>query len=606
VLGYLLWRNYRKEKKEMMEHDPDFDENGDVTALPDFPPTVPITRDSENPFHNRNSIAPNRLTTLQNNSGISLTNVNSDPYIVLPYTHQSGSKASLEEYSRQLGDNLGYQRGSSYMSRTTSMIHDPNISPQKSSLRYEQPTSPTKQHNGKKYTNIPTFSQTSLGDSNGSCDTNEKDDNEKYPAPNVTEDHSNSDEHSSHHQKELPTLTVNDTDVDNGEFTFGDETNDNIVQEKTEVHQTNDTFDDSDLKRDMDPIANSLFAHGDDSQMTNQTNDMTQDHDEADGNSLVPSEKPKVSKSPRISQFDLLNNDSDEEEHALTKEQEEQIQRMKSVYKVYFDKEKGERNFSHDSSQPIPKIDIEEVSRINKNLTADTDYSKRMTTTSSIYTRDNFANNDQGYYDANQPPYPEQGEHYASNYQGQYYDPNQGYYDQNGQYYPPQPYDNQHQEVPPAALPPLKTLGSASDIGKSTAQTYTDFQPRIKGGQASSGKVPFVPIENEGVWSSPVNSPVMEFDGQFNQPTQTQPTVGGVPSASQVARTSVVMLNPVTEIIKNRKFKPAGSLPTFQANLHPNMPANNSHYHEEFDHAENDLIPGNRKSAVRRMMNTNF
>ena len=594
----------------MMEHDPDFDENGDVTALPDFPPTIPKTRDSENPFHNRNSIAPNRLTTLQNNSGISLSNVSSDPYIVLPYTHQSGSKASLEEYSRQLGDNLGYQRGSNYMSRATSMIHDPNISPQKSSLRYEQPTSPTKKHDGKKYTNIPTLSQTSLGDSNGSYDTNEKDVEEKYPAPDVTEVNSNSDEDSDDHQRGLPTFKVNDNDVDDGEFTFGDEvdTNGNIVHEKAEVDHSKDTFDDSDLKRDMEPIASSLFAHNDDSEMTNQDANMTQDHNEADGDLSVPSGRSKVSKSPRISQFDLLNNDSDEEEHALTKEQEEQIQRMKSVYKVYFDKEKGERNFSHDSSQPLPKIDIEETARINKDLTADTDYSKRMTTTSSIYTRDNFANNDQGYYDANQHPYPEQnGQYYASNYHGQYYDPNQGYYDQNGQYYPPQAYDNQHQAVPPAPLPPLKTLGSASDIRKSTVQTYTDFQPHTKGSQASSGKVPFVPIENEGVWSSPVNSPVIESDGQFNQPAQTQSTnSGGVPSASQLARTSVVMLNPVTEITKNRKFKPAGSLPAFQGNLHPNMSANNSHYHEEFDHTENDLIPGNRKSAVRRMMNTNF
>jgi len=68
-----------------------------------------------------------------------------------------------------------------------------------------------------------------------------------------------------------------------------------------------------------------------------------------------------------------------------------------------------------------------------------------------------------------------------------------------------------------------------------------------------------------------------------------------------LARTSVVMLNPVSEITPLRKFKPAGSLPS-------GVPSQAPYYQnsDELAHSNDDLIPGNRKSAVRRMMNTNF
>lgn len=51
VLGYFLYRNYRKDKKEDLERDPDFYETGEATALPDYPEMK-----HEDPFHNRNSI----------------------------------------------------------------------------------------------------------------------------------------------------------------------------------------------------------------------------------------------------------------------------------------------------------------------------------------------------------------------------------------------------------------------------------------------------------------------------------------------------------------------------------------------------------------------
>ena len=135
-----------------------------------------------------------------------------------------------------------------------------------------------------------------------------------------------------------------------------------------------------------------------------------------------------------------------------------------------------------------------------------------------------------------------------------------------------------------------------------------------------TGKLPFVPIENDGVWTSPVNSPSIQSqasfplqhqhsiqpDGYFPSAQQQQRNVSpstNVPSASQMARSSVVMLNPVTEITKQRKFKPAGSIPRINNNPRPGY---QQFGHSDLNGPESDLLPGNRKSDVRRMMNSNF
>ena len=197
------------------------------------------------------------------------------------------------------------------------------------------------------------------------------------------------------------------------------------------------------------------------------------------------------------------------------------------------------------------------------------------------------------------------------------------------------------QQQPQRPLPPLQQLRHPSDLRKSTIQTFTDFKPRHKNQNVTSppmGKQPFVPIESDGVWTSPISSPAMQSQASFQshqqqqqnhqqsqngqqdyfsqqnyapqqqqmhhqqqqqQQQQQQPHVKAVPSATQLSRSSVVMLNPVTEITKSRKFKPAGSYPS-NANLHAQFG------HGDLNGPENDLLPGNRKSDVRRMMNSNF
>lgn len=67
-----------------------------------------------------------------------------------------------------------------------------------------------------------------------------------------------------------------------------------------------------------------------------------------------------------------------------------------------------------------------------------------------------------------------------------------------------------------------------------------------------------------------------------------------------------MMINP-TEITQLRKFKPAGSLPSGSSSSPMNVstPSFNAGQ-SSYGASENDLIPGNRKSDVRRMMNSNF
>lgn len=105
-----------------MEHDPDFDETGEATMLPDFPNQKQYMED---PFHNRNSVRYPAQNHMAKESSSSLTQtVQADPYLdnfVLPYQHQTESKVSLNEYARQLGEHQTFghtPRASTHINRT--------------------------------------------------------------------------------------------------------------------------------------------------------------------------------------------------------------------------------------------------------------------------------------------------------------------------------------------------------------------------------------------------------------------------------------------------------------------------------------------------------
>lgn len=616
VLGVLLYRTYRRNKKEAMEHDPDFDENGEATALPDFPNSQQ-TYQLENPFHNRNSVRyPQGLATNKSNTSLNKSE-HSDVYgggIVLPYHHDTGSKASLDLFARHLSEfNSHGGQGPAALSRTRNssftnasnfqMPYSNSVSPQKSSLRDTRGAldrSPTKSVGGATYTNVPdrtvadsesvSLELASNSDSSGSEVLARGANGEKFGlnyenestssfahkeeyTRQGTSSNTTTDQSSTWDEKEhaVPQFTINGPE--------GEE-----VAEKIETERS--PFNDSHVASvEYEDEDNEAESHADDVPIEEE---QKLESPVKVKTTLTPESKPVRSKSPRISAFNLLQNDSDDEnadEKVLSAEQEEELKRMKSVYKVYFDRENSTRRpgaeaheFKYDDSHALPQIDPEQMDRlkINNELHTNTNYDKRLTATSSIY--DNAEDMQQPY--------------------------NANYYGQPGPY-APSPYNQyQHYELyqPPADLPKLQQLPSASDIRKSTIQTYTDFQPRSKN-PVNTPRQPFVPIENVGVWSSPsLLSPQLQSAGTFGPLTTSLPTYQEgqsgptVPSATQMSRSSVVMLNPVTEITKQRTFRPAGSLP---GNNSPYIPTG-------FNQSESDLIPNNRKSDVRRMMNTNF
>ncbi|KAK6198923.1 uncharacterized protein RJT21DRAFT_52531 [Scheffersomyces amazonensis] len=658
ILGYFLFRNYRKDKKEAMEHDPDFDENGEATALPDFPSNPNFLQQNmyqiEDPFHNRNSV---RYPVIQqgkgiyNKSSISLAPTAADPYldtIVLPYQHQTGSKVSLDEYARQLGgDNSSYYHntpsGSLSRTRNSSYSNLPiptqnfNVSPQKSALR-QQVSYIQKDDNEK--TDYDTSS--SSGSRSGSKEIEEKFTTE----PQTSLKH---DSYNTATSEPTPVGSSNHDEYDRSHEAKSPFEEDAGITTSNTTAQTVETKN-KDLQHSLAPPAITVTDYEDnnnddddgDFDFTNSHENSAEDdsHINNSNSELLGSKPGKLTKSPRFSAFNLLKNDSDvedddhEEVSGISPEQEEEIKRMKSVYKVYFEGKEAKQQqdrFAADINEPLPELDQHDIVRINKELKMDTDYNKRMTVTSSLYGDTPIFTDEQEF----QHQYPHQQQPYGYPVDGHYY--NQAYipnlqpaaqaYSQQQQQPPPQQYQH-YQQQPPQQLPPLQKLKNASDFRKSTLETFTNFEPRMKGSNGqnvspTTGR-PFNPMEADGVWTSPVNSPHLQSQSSFSnpsnntyystspqlQPSQQQASTSSNPSASQLARSSVVMLNPVTEITKQRKFRPAGSVPgsgpgagqgQFQG-----QGQGQGQYEEDFNTIESDLIPGNRKSDVRRMMNTNF
>lgn len=644
VLGYFLYRNYRKDKKESLEHDPDFDENGEATALPDYPQMKDY---QEDPFHNRNSVrypmdySNNKPYSKQYERASKQQQRPLDPYLdsfVLPYQHQTGSKLSLDDYARKLGDLQGYQTPSNVgsRSRSGSMHLDGNLKHTMAegrghSRKPSSAKSPSKKKDGKQYTNIPNDSDPSMAEPNArdigrGVQEETSDESENYSSPEEKFVVSYENESVPNVNNDVPQIFVseeNEESTENSNSPFDDQqdqaTNTTESTMETIPHTkqaATNNYDDGDF----------TFSTEGDTRNTTATEQLT-------------TSKPR---SPRISAFNLLKNDSDNEEeeneddnddemNELSPEQQEELKRMKSVYKVYFDKEvTGE-------AAPTRKYEIDEnyppvPDKINDELKMDTEYAKRFSNTSSVYQEQDeqqFVQQHQQYY------YDQFNQQYQQEY-GSPVDPQLYQQFQEQQYY--NYYEQQQQQrikESKRPLPALQKIPRPSDIRKSTLQTYTDFKPSMKNQTVTSsptGKLPFVPIENDGVWTSPVNSPSIQSqasfplqhqhsiqpDGYFPSAQHQQPSSSSsltqqqqrnvspstnVPSASQMARSSVVMLNPVTEITKQRKFKPAGSIPRINNNPRPGY---QQFGHSDLNGPESDLLPGNRKSDVRRMMNSNF
>lgn len=624
VLGVFMYRNYRKERKEAMDHDPDFDENGEATALPDFPAFT-----KEDPFNDAvpvSRVANNGgypLMSLQNKSASELRSISTrgageKEYVdgfVLPYQHQLSSKTTLDEFARRLVDYKDFgQNGLPDLSRPHSrspsvQLQNTRVSPQKSTtLRHVQQTSPVKTR--KDYTNLPNGLNPLL---NAEEFYNTK---ERFDESADTSKSSRSQEGFGVEYENELSHAINTTLPSENPVPY-------VAQTYSKDESDIESVEDSDEEPDHRDIPNSSHAtttadvlspFGDKNRVPDSieqkapavrvdgdfdfSNDSMDLGDRSDANLSVG-----AMKEPRMSAFNMLQNVSDDEDGEspsvqpdMTEEQQEELARMKSVYKVYFDRANsmksvqddgaGGRSFQVDPAQPLPTFDIDNL-KINSELKGDTSYDKRKTTTSSIY---------------EQAPIFDGGENSVVHPYQQFNAAPQQYQQYSGS---PQQYQPQYAQPqsPKENLQPLKSLPNASDIRHSTIETFTDYQRRAK---LSS------PSLKQGNFDDSIGSPYMSSQASFPSPQGTPdlrelpPTLRtnsngtSVPSPSQLARTSVVMLNPVSEITTLRKFKPAGSLPSGMAG------PNQAYMNDELASSGDDLIPGNRKSAVRRMMNSNF
>lgn len=660
ILSFFIIRNYRKEKREAMDHDPDFDENGDPTALPD----LPAFSTDVNPFKvTKKQFAGNGgypLMEMQNKSShdvgsIDKRSIPAESFVdgfVLPYHNQTGSKASLDHFARQLGDHnsFNHHRKVSHSSASSINFQRANnlserSSPLKSNLNtssshvntYSQSGSPLK-NKAESSSHLGYPSQRNL--SNGLVPYNNSNSDVEL---NLSDRYRVDYEHErDHHDYELPgptkvelgsataysatteaadlsseIVSIHDSDDDSEDEEFrkvntsptkSNKSNTSHSQNHAngEVNKTDDAIDESNMTT-VDSLSpfDEKFAH----QNLQHYTDLSEHervHDESysdasmditqDSQSSKPLKKKEL-KVPRLSAFNMLQNVSDDEsedvsnkaEQKMTPEQEVELARMKSVYNVYFDrsnsvKSSGEpstqarNSFQADASQPLPVIDDEKF-KVNSNLRTDTNYDFRKTTNSSIYelpgkenqeSQENGSYNNEYYggYDQ-QPPSHQHNDHdaynydqenynqsYSQPYHGQYVEDQYSYYNsgnqmhmqqypQEPQYYGPQQGYDQNYPLQPYPMHQNNSqqryyntasarLPNASELRKSSLQTYTNFEPKQR------------------VSSSP-NVKQTEF-------SQGRGTLINSPSSSY-ALLSAAMMTTGAPISLQRKYKPAGAFP---------------------------------------------
>lgn len=459
ILSYFIIRNYRKEKREAMDHDPDFDENGDPTALPD----LPAFAKESNPFRPaQNQVAANGgypLMLMQNKSvqdvgSIDKRSLPAESFVdgfVLPYHNQTGSKASLDHFARQLGDHNSFnhhRRVSDYSSSSINIQKTANHSERSSPLRSNLNTSSSQlnslsQHGSpqrKKMTGVLNDmydshnhrSNTLVNINISTSDVeapltnpyrvkyeNEPDTDLSSPVSGPTKmDVASAKAYSA--TTEAADLSSEIVSIHDSEYDSEDEHYRMAHSSPSKSMQSASakTIDDinaadeshmttADVSSPFDEkVSNSL-------QQLTDLSDPEKPHDESLSDTSINvtrdsqsgrSLQKKDPKPPRMSAFNMLQNVSDDEDEEggakkdppqMTEEQEIELARMKSVYNVYFDRTNSVKSvgdvaaapdatFHADSTQPLPNLDSQRF-KVNSNLTTDTDYDKRKTTTSSIY-----------------------------------------------------------------------------------------------------------------------------------------------------------------------------------------------------------------------------
>ncbi|RKP32874.1 hypothetical protein METBISCDRAFT_21137 [Metschnikowia bicuspidata] len=603
VLSFLIVRNYRKEKREAMDHDPDFDENGHPTALPD----LPAFTKSAHPFaQNQNhfaGIGGYPLMELQNKfsqdvKSVERRSTHADSIVdgfVLPYRSQTGSKASLDHFARQLGDCNNYKHKKITSNHSTASIHNQQVmSLSRSNFNISTSNlntcsrggSPQKSRGGGYSTKngsntlIPyndTAFDVSLSLTEG-FRINIENKPESEPVRSLP----------SSKKGEVPSakayaatkevspaaseiMSVHDAEDDSEDERYRKARSDPIRNDRGISEPTADDYDDypdgtDDLNTTTGDFLSPFDEKFDNQLLSQQTESSEPDKLRDDSEMNLPvddthesqsetSPKKKPLKEARMSFFNMLQNVSDDDEadstardQKMTEEQELELARIKSVYKIYFDKSNSMKSvgdvqgpsFQPDSTQPTPSLAVDHL-QAQTSSDGKPAYDPRGITASLIYEEPSHMHMDQeNNFGNSHLNYPQSGMRYNHgqyvdtqnhhNYTSQRYQPEQQFYNDEGynfqyqQQYPAQPSENRHYYNTSAAR-----LPNASEIRKSSVQTFTNFEP--KPGVSSSRSVK-----------------QQEFSNNTNSLNI---------SASSFALPSAVLMTTGSPTTLQRKYKPA-------------------------------------------------
>ncbi|KAH3660334.1 hypothetical protein OGAPHI_006920 [Ogataea philodendri] len=554
---FFVWRAWKRNKKEALDdNDPDF--YGENTVLPDYPLKEDLYSNkdtTENPFDGTTSRSPNRgidekdrsfskTGSFYNTSQLSLGtgNILGTPRaplesFVIPRVDDSTSKHSLDQLSRQLGGVYpGYKvpedvrHSSQNISRRSSVSQDSKpltgyakstddlgkkLPVETSEKSFETPHESSTMLSHPVNTASPPTSSAA-----GEAEDSEVDEDKFYEA-------SVSDRKFSY-----------ENNKDN-RYSFDNFDNESVVHQQQEEEEDKHNLygaqaDEPEEEEEYEPVAESSVHPA-----TSISRSMRNPHELDDGE--VPD----------------LNEVLGDERVPISQEEEEQINRMKSVYKVYFSREnslkskKSNNNlqFENQDMPPLPALpkhedetsyeepyetgnyeESENARAARPQLALDTSMNDpRASYASSIYLENGNASapaQQQGH-----PFYPHQHIQNILNHQ------------QSQAHYYRQLAAQQRRPQQPAVQ--MENLPSPHELNnrKSTLETFTQFEKQRKY-MGKKGQSPAVMQQN----FSPIENT------QWG-PSQTSPSH---PSPHQI-RDSIVMFNPV-DINYKKTYKPSGSL----------------------------------------------
>lgn len=548
IVGFFAFKAYRRNKKEFEEeaNDPDF--NGDNIVLPDYPHYAPPrnvmqSTDSidgkSNPF-NEKSIARPPLAHSQSNISFQPYAENMSQF-ALPF---GNSKDDLDRYSKNLGldfHEFNYPinkiTNSPAGSKANSLAGSRRAS-YSSSARplsgYNKPVSPTK--------------------------------TEVTVSSNLRKQESANDEYYPHDDTDDKVITETDANTK--------------TEHDDNASDGDDDYDDDDDDDDNNNKQENPFHEDTEPSTSPNSSDLSKAAPSSGSNTEYEVLESKDGDIPQLEPHEV--------DVPLSPEEEEQLDRMKSVYKVYFSRNGSKRvkrrsgEFITDESQQLPDIMPDEsqqlpgmeqqvhdeypttshepVQREDTEFAEDsTDY--RASVSSSVYlpvgesvppTAGNFAHQQFGNLVQHQPQQYQQYEQYPQQYPQQYQQYPQQYqqypqqYQQYPQQYPQYPHPQQQyqpyahgyasdmrsQQYSAKPLPALEKLPLPHQLNKrtSTLESMTTFTAEKK-----IRTIPAVPVNQN---FDPI-SHVDWADGQRHGKN-----AAASPSPSQI-RNSIVMFNPV-------------------------------------------------------------